>query len=134
MRKSHRFVSIALFFLITGCGNDDLGMPPSETDLPGTYSLESIGGDPLPDFLHGSEIAEGTLVIDSDGTWSMILHPTGGPDTQENGTYTYDASDGSLALESDLSGALQGTAGENAVEITVPVGPEEGTVLRYVKN
>ena len=68
-----RLVAItAIVFVFGGCGSGDRSTAPST--LPGTYTLRTLGGHPLPAFTPGEpgfrfEIAAGVITLHPAGTF-----------------------------------------------------------------
>jgi hypothetical protein len=130
--------ALAGFALFAACGGDSTG--PGDTNIVGSYTLQSINGNPVPwrAIVIGNdwfEIASGSGSINADGTYSLTFNwrESVAGETDEGseslvGTYTRngnaitfrDASDGSTAI---------GTISGRQISVT-----SEGVVLVYVRN
>ena len=89
---------LALMLPLAACGDDSTG--PGETNITGTYTLQTVGGSPLPATLdqRGADrlqITAGRTTLNQDRTFSQSLTlritQSGAVTTTEfplNGTYT----------------------------------------------
>jgi hypothetical protein len=93
-----KLASLALLVLVASCnlfGGDDGG----DTAIVGTWTLQSVNGDPLPaNFQDGeftAQITAGTAVVSADGTfsysetWDGESDITSGTWTKSGDTYTF---------------------------------------------
>lgn len=72
MRGIHRAIGAIAIVLLAGCGDNSTSPKKSVT---GTYTLDNIGGDPLPATLDQEqgyllEVTAGAITLNSNGTFS----------------------------------------------------------------
>jgi len=126
----------------TGCGSKDSSTGPTKVNVAGEYSLETIQarslpakvydgpvGDPRDDDYYQSYIitvSGGTLTLDDDGYYHMLLSYTAVADGQpffriylETGTYEVDGS--RILLASDYGDEAPGTVRDGEVTIRMAI-------------
>lgn len=101
-----RLLFVLTLATLAACGSTEPG-----DDFRGSYTLESVNGQPLPytyalDFGFTSTITNGLVIVTPDGKWSWLLDSTfsGGGETKPEesiifGTWT--SSGNTLTLKSD---------------------------------
>ena len=67
---------LGLAFTLAACGHDSVGPTPTQSTVPGTYSLTTVDGQVLPFTVidlgaYQAKLASGTLSLRADGSYSM---------------------------------------------------------------
>jgi hypothetical protein len=130
--------TLAGLALLGACGGDSTG--PDETNIVGSYTLQTINGNPLPwrPFVIGNdwfEFAGGSGSINPDGTYSLTFtwrESVDGVVDQGSestvGTYTRNGNAITFRDATDNS-TLVGTITGRQISVT-----SEGVVLVFVRN
>jgi len=67
---------LGLAFTLAACGHDSVAPTPTQSTVPGTYSLTTVDGQVLPFTVidlgaYQAKLASGTLSLRADGSYSM---------------------------------------------------------------
>jgi hypothetical protein len=125
LRGAALLASIPLAFTLA-CG--DSGTNPNNSDIAGTYTLQSIGGSPLPyTFQSGSPtvtLVSDVLTVGSDGTWAEaedFQQVANGQTTtgslSDGGTWTRSGTSLTFVSQADGTTVYTGTYGNDTLTL-----------------
>ena len=130
-----RFVVLLAFAALAACGGDSSTSPAT---VPGTYTLRSINGSPLPAILvqigtFKYEVTADVIILNDGGTYTE----SGSDRTTENGVVTtstftdagtYTLTGTAITLDSPQTGSISGAVSGGTMTLTL-----EGLAAVYSK-